>query len=212
MANNLLLNNDFPPMDQIQDEFGEKSSPLWLIINPNYLEVRYDIWLPILEVVQEQIFRKLKQRIDSQKIYTKYALSDIGLASGRIQHPGKKEELSTLKENISVYQPKLLITFGSMSYELINRLCAKETANGAESGSRYWSTADLVSEFEQAIKTFDISRTNKIPLPRRVITSVKPAEDYDTYWQECQGYFLEVGKKIAERIIENKDELNIWIE
>jgi hypothetical protein len=59
-----------------------------------------------------------------------------------------------------------------------------------------------------AIENFDISKTNLIPLLRNVNFNGKFIEDIGN---NKENYFHIVGTKIAEKLIENKDSLNIWI-
>lgn len=70
----------------------------------------------------------------------------------------------------------------------------------------------LGNEFERAIENFDISKTNRIPLLRRVFPSGRFNEDETNYRRVNENnYFHFVGTKIAERLIEHKDCLDIWI-
>lgn len=205
----LLLNSYSPLVDTIKTESGDRSFPIWLLVNPKYPSARPDIWIPILEMIQDKVYRKLHTIIDIEKFFIKYIVSDIGVVSHNSKWYSTEidNDIIDLKESILEYNPKLLITFGTVAYELVNRICEIRS----EKGPRYWSSANLRSEFEQSIANFDITRPNRIPLPCRVMTRHKSMEDYNSYLENCENYFRDVGTKIADRLIENKDSLKIWI-
>lgn len=205
----LLLNSYSPLVDTMKMESGDRSFPIWLLVNPRYPSVRPDIWIPILEVIQDKVYRKLHKIIDIENFFIKYIVSDIGIVSDNSKWYSTEiaKDIVALKESILEYHPKILITFGAMTNELVRRICDIKS----KKGPMYWSTANLGYEFEQSIANFDITRTNRIPLPLRVTTRGKSMEDYNSYWEDCENYYLDIGSKIAARIIENKDSLKIWI-
>lgn len=197
----LLLNNH-SPIDQMKIEAGDKSFPIWLIANPKYPDDISNIWNPIMYEIQDKVYRKLRARINSRNIFILSAFSNIG----KICNTSIEEELTKkiliLKESVYRYQPKLLITFGAITNEYIKRAFDQ----GSEGQTKYWNTGNLSNEFEQAIANFDINRPNCIPLVRRIS---KTANTKD--WIDQDNYYYDVATKIAERIIENKDRLEIWI-
>lgn len=205
-----VLNKYSPLVDCIMKESGEKSSPIWLLLNPKFPAVRQDIWAPILEVIQDKVYRSLHRRIDTQCIFIKNVVSDTGIvgkASNRYASDVAKE-IMMLRESLLKYQPRLLFTFGSMTDELVRRLI--EIRN--DLGSKYWRTANLGKEFERSIAGYDIRRINRIPLPCRILKNGNFVEDRNYFtWEENEDYFQYVGTKIAGRIIESKDSLRIWI-
>ncbi|MDR3601084.1 MAG: hypothetical protein P4L49_11490 [Desulfosporosinus sp.] len=199
-----------PLVDRMKKESGDRSNPIWLLINPKYPAVLYDIWTPILYEIQNIVYRKLRARIDTENIFIKNAVSDIGIVSKNANNSAVDlaEERMMLKESLLKHQPKILITFGTITYELVRRVCELRP----EEGPNYWSTTNLGNEFERSIANFDINQINRIPLPRRVMRNDKFIEEFDDFsWERNEAYFREVGAKIADRIIENKDSLKIWI-
>ena len=206
----LVLNKYSPLVDKMKQESGDKSDPIWLLVNPKYPAAIYDIWTPILYEIQDKVYRKLRARIDTNNIFIKEAVSDIGIvrtSSNSGVSEVAKEEIR-LRESVREYQPKVLITFGIITYELVRRVFDIRP----EKGPKYWSTTNLGDEFERSIANFDINQTNMIPLPSRV-KGDKFIEDHNYFsMNENEKYFRDVGAKIADRIIENKDSLKIWIE
>lgn len=206
----LLIDKNSALTDTMKKESGDKSCPIWLLVNPKSPYVRYDIWNPILDTIQDKVYRELRKRIDTQTIYIKNVVSDIGIIP-KTNNGLQMEvvnEIELLKKSVLEHQPKMLITFGTVTYELVRRFYKKNP----EEGPKYWNTTNLGVEFERSIANFDISQTNKIPLPCRVMKSSNFIED-STYssWEDGEPYFRYAAAKIADKIIENKDNLNIWI-
>lgn len=209
---NLALNEYYSTfVDKMKIESGDRSNPIWLVVNPKYPAVRYHIWAPILDAIQDRVFRKLRARIDTRNIFIINAVSDIGILPNSLncREAEAAKEIVILKESVLEYQPKLLITFGMITYEFVKRVLEIRP----EKGSKYWNTTNLGEEFERSIANFDITQTNRIPLLHRVMKNDKFILDRNDFSREdSENYFREVGVKIADRIIENKDNLRIWIE
>lgn len=207
----LIVDNYLPVVDRMEIESGDKSNPIWLLINPKYSYVQFDIWTPILEEIQDRVFRKLHARIASNSIYIKSTVSDIGIVPNISNHwaagVAEADEIIKLKNSILEHRPKILITFGIHTCEYVRRIFEVRT----DKAQKYWSTINLEDEFERAIANFDINQVNRIPLPRRIKSS-KSIEDCFSIWQDSANYFRDIGTKIADKIIENKDRFNIWIE
>jgi len=207
----LVLNKYSPLVDTSKQESGDKSYPIWLLVNPNYPAVRHNIWTPILEEIQDKVYRKLHTRIDTKNIFIKNAVSDIGMVANTVNSGAVAvaKEIMMFRQSVLEQQPKIIFTFGSITYEFARRVF--EIRN--EKGAKYWSTANLGDEFERSIANFDINQTNRIPLPSRVMKSGKFFEERNySNWKDSGNYFRDAGTKIADRIIENKDRLKIWIE
>lgn len=203
----LVQNKYSPIIDGFRKESGDRSSPIWLIVNPKFPSVRQEVWIPILEVIQDMVYRKLHNRIGTEHIFIKNTLNDLG-AVPKASNKEATKEINILKESILKFQPKILITFGPLTYELINRLIEQRP----EKDPGYWGSTNLELEFEHSISNFDINKINKIPLVRRIRKNGKNIEEHNcSFWEENDSYFQEVGTKIAARIIENKDSLNIWV-
>ena len=204
------LNKYSPIVDRKKKDSGDGSYPIWLLVNPKYPAVRHDIWTPILNEIQDKVYRKLHARIDTEKIIFKNAVSDIGIVPNTSNSFAAEvaKEIVMLRESVLEHQPKILITFGIITHEFVRRVFEIRP----EKGPKYWSTTNLGDEFERSIANFDINQTNRIPLLRRVMNSGNFNEDCSHFsWEDSENYFRDVGTKIADRIIENKDSLKIWI-
>ena len=198
-------------------ETGEKTYPIWLLFNPKHPAVRHYIWTPVLAEIQDKVYRELHTRIDTTNIYVRNVVSNSGIVPNTLNWWGTEvsQEIETLKEIVQEYQPKLLISFGAFPFEFVRRVYEIKP----EKGPKAWGTSNLGDEFGRAIETFDIGKTNRIPLLRRIIDSNKFMEDdnrfrrdgEDDNFEDVDNYFRFVGTKIAEKLIENKESLDIWI-
>ena len=192
-------------------ESGELTCPIWLLVDPKYPEVRHKIWTPVLSEIQEKVYLLLHKRIDTAKIYTRYTVKDKKLIPNTLNWWSKEvvEEIGIFRELVIKYHPKVLISFGAFTFEFTRRVYDIKP----EKGPIYWENAILGEEFLRAIQEFDITKTNRIPLLRRLVSETKFIEGSNFNQNcDCQNYYKYVGAKIADKIIENKDSFNIWID
>lgn len=191
-------------------DLGNLNYPIWLLINPKYPAVVSDIWGHVLDKIQDKVYRELHARIDTTNIYIRSVVSDCGIVPNTLNWWGNEvaTEIELLREIILEHNPKMLISFGAFPYEFVRRVFEIKP----EKGPKYWGASILKDEFERSLKNFDVIQTNMIPLLRRVIASDKFIESNDYFSvNDRQQYFQDVGTKIAERIIQNKDSLDIWM-
>jgi hypothetical protein len=183
-----------------KNETGNKSFPIWLLFNPKHPGVRHSIWTPILDKIQDKVYRAIETRIDTTNIYIRNAINDCGKVPNTLNWWATEvsKEIELFRESVLEYKPKILITFGAFPYEFVRRAVRIKP----EKGPKYWSNSNLISEFEQAIKNFDINNTNRIPLLRQMNSS---------NGIEMSQYLHYVGNNLAEKVIENKNGLDIWI-
>ncbi|KLU65211.1 hypothetical protein DEAC_c27630 [Desulfosporosinus acididurans] len=207
---NLTLNRYIPAVEKIKQETGDRSYPIWLLVNPKHPAVRHNIWTPVLAEIQDKVFRVLHSRIDTSNIYIRNAVRISELVPNTLNWWGVEvaEEIEVFKEIAVENKPKIIISFGAFPFEFLRRVYQIKP----EKGPKFWSTANLGQEFGKSINNFDITKTNRIPLLRRVIETAKFTVD-QSYSGPHDGetYFHYVGTKIADRIIEHKDDLDIWI-
>jgi len=200
----LLLDN-YTFVNRMRKESGDRSFPIWILVNPKYPADIFNIWDPIMYEIQDKVYRKLHARINSRKIFIKNAVSDIVRVPNTKIEADVAQSSMKLRDSVLEYQPKLLITFGTITNEFVRRVFDIKPKNGP----KYWSTSNLGDEFERSIANFDINRTNCIPLIRQITKTGKNIKG----WEESNNnYYHDVASKIAEKIIENKDSLKIWIE
>lgn len=194
----------------MKQELGKRTYPIWLIINPKYPAVRHDIWRPVLDEIQDRVFREFQTRIEASDIYIRSAVNDGGIVPNTLNWWGREvaKEIEVYREIVQEHKPKMIISFGAFPYEFTRRVFEVKP----EKGPKAWSSSIIQDEFEKAIEGFDINQINRIPLLRRVIATDKFIENRNFLSRtDRETYFQHVGAKIAEKIIENKDNLDIWI-
>jgi hypothetical protein len=207
---NLTLNRYVPFVEKTKQETGERDYPIWLLVNPKHPAVRHNIWTPVLAEIQNRVFRELQLRIDASDIYIRNAVKDSQLVPNTLNWWGVEatEEIEMFKEIAVEHKPKMIISFGAFPFEFLRRTYQIKP----EKGPKFWSTSNLGNEFQRAIDNFDITKTNRIPLLRRVVETAKFTVDPSCSGrQDGETYFHYVGTKIADKIIEHRDSLNIWI-
>ncbi|HZK84737.1 MAG TPA: hypothetical protein VFC58_08685 [Desulfosporosinus sp.] len=204
----LTLNNT--KEETMKRELGKRTYPIWLIVNPKYTAVRHDIWRPILAEIQDRVFRELQTRVDTSDIYIRSAVKDGGIVPNTLNWWGREvaEEIKFYRELVNKHKPKMLFSFGAFPFEYVRRVFQVEP----EKGPKAWSNSLLKNKFNKSMENFDINQTNRIPLLRRVVEADKFVETRSFLSKtDRETYFQHVGAQIAEKIIENKDNLDIWI-
>lgn len=201
----LTLDKKTPLVERTKRESGERTFPIWLLFNPKHPVVRHYIWALVLAEIQDKLYRELHTRIDTTNIYIRNAVRDSTIVPNTVTWWDAEltTEIALFREIVTEHQPKILISFGSFPFEFVRRVYEIKP----EKGPKYWCTSNLGDEFGKSIEDFDVNKTNRIPLLRRVVESDKFIEDQ----RHFENYYHYVGTKIAEKIIENKDNLNIWI-
>lgn len=201
---------DIPSVDNVEREWGDRTYPIWLLLNPKHPSVRHNIWTPVLAEVQDKIYREIQNRIDTSQIYIRNVISDGSIVPNTLNWWGSEvsKEIELCREIVLEYKPKIIISFGAFPYEFIRRVNKMKP----EKGPKAWGNSNLEDEFQRSIENFDINKTNKIPLLRRMFVSSKIVRDQANYVRpDIENYFRYTGTKIAEKIIEHKASFNIWI-
>ena len=207
---NFTLNQFIPSVEKTKQETGEKTFPIWLLVNPKHPAVRHNIWTPVLSEIQDKVFRVLHSRIDTSDLYIRNAVKNSEVVPNTLNWWDREvaEEIKLFRDLVAESKPKIIISFGAFPFEFLRRVYEIKP----EKGPKFWSTANLGMEFGKAISNFDIEKTNRIPLLRRVIETAKFTSDDDpSSRQNGETYYQFVGSKIADKIIEHKDSLSICI-
>jgi hypothetical protein len=210
----------------MQREVGDRHSEIWLLGDSNprrwqdVLEAPFDprhparhsIWTPVLDVIQDQVYRKCRRRLDTSSLYIRNAVEDpTGKpASQSVTWEGISEtEAACFREILVEYRPKVLPSFGAFSFEFARRSLDQEPVRRYS----YWGARQLGQEFRQRIAEFDLGTINLLPLLHVSIARGRFIQAHEYFCQqEGANYFEYVGKQIAEKLIVHQGELQIWIE
>lgn len=191
--------DDIPSVENVKREWGDRTYPIWLLVNPKHSSVRQNIWAPVLNEVQDKVYRKIRKRIDTTEIYIRNVVCDSEIVPNTLNWWGSEvsKEIELFREIVLEHKPIILISFGAFPFEFLRRVKKSKP----EKGPKSWGNANLEDEFKRSIDNFDINKTNSIPLLRRLFVS--RADD--------ENYFHYTGTLLSEKIIENKDSFKIWI-
>ena len=190
-------------------ESGERSFPIWVLFSPKH-PINHDNWTPVLDEIQDKVYREMNNRIETTNIYFRNTVSDSRIIPNTLNWWGPEvaREIETFREIVLEYKPKFVFSIGAFTFEFLRRVYDIKP----EKGPKAWSTSALGEEFERSIENFDIYSTNIIPLLHRVGASANFIDTHNYFCRkDGENYYRYVGAKLAEKIIENKDRLNIWI-
>jgi len=207
-------------------ETGDRNSEIWLLGDSNpknwqaILETPFDprhparhsIWTPVLEAIQDRVFRECRSRVDTSSIYVRNAIEDpANKPSPRnIEWGiGVEREVQGFQEIVREYRPKILFSFGAFSFEFARRALDQEPKRSYG----YWGARRLGHEFRQRISQFDLNAINLLPLLHVSIARGRFIQSHDYFCgQEGANYFEFVGNHVAQRLIEHHGKLRVWIE
>jgi hypothetical protein len=215
----------------LKEFIGSEDFPIWLLgdSNPKRWELRLDtpldprhparhsIWTPILEQIQETVFKECRSRVDTSRLYIRNAIesSDIKPRTTDTKWPHLQEELDEFGKKLSKKQPQILLTFGSFAFEFARRARREEPLYPYG----YWNTLRLGSQFAERLGAFDPADINLIPLLHASIARGRFLESHRDFCigfskseNEATNYFNAVGQLIGHKLYTYRSHLPIWIE
>lgn len=210
----------------MQQESGNRDSAIWLIGDSSPLNwidrldvpldsrhpARHNIWTPVLEGIQKQVFAGHRLRVDDSKLYVRNAVHDprdkpLGGALGWNQ--SLSEETVELAKLMGAYTPTLVFTFGAFAFEFARRSAEREPRRSV----RYWTTEKLGQEFGLSVERFNPREVNIFPLLHVSISRGHFLKSHDDFTGKPDGnYFNFVAEAIGTILLKYKDSLDVWIE
>ena len=210
----------------MKKEVGDRSSEIWLLGDSNpknwqtVLETPFDprhparhsVWTPVVEVIQDRVFRQSQSRVDTSSIYITNAIGDpAGKPRSNSIEWGTivESELRGFQEAVRQHQPRILFSFGAFAFEFARRSLDEEPPRSHS----YWGARRLGHEFRQRVNRFDLNVTNLLPLLHVSIARGRFIQSHEYFCsQKGANYFEFVGSYIAQKLMEHCDELGVWIE
>jgi len=210
----------------MKKEVGDRSSEIWLLGDSNpknwqtVLETPFDprhparhsVWTPVLEVIQDRVFRRSRSRVDMSSVYIRNAIRDpAGKPRSNSIEWGTiiERELQGFQEVVRQYQPIILFSFGAFAFEFARRALGGEPKRSHS----YWGVRRLGHEFRQRADHFDLNATNLLPLLHVSIARGRFIQSHEYFCNQQGGnYFEFVGNRIAQKLMEHRDRLKVWIE
>ena len=205
-------------------EYGSRKFPIWLIgdsapekwadvldspLDPRH-PVRHNIWTPILDGIQEQVFLADRRRVNTTQLYVRNAVQDHQdkQANSALKwQPKLLKEVCDFGALLAGYTPRMVFTFGQFAFEFARR----SLKENPERKYTHWTTKALGQEFNQRVEDFDPGKINILPLLHRSIASLFFEAHKDFTGKEGGNYFNYTAEKIASLLLEHKDKLAIWI-
>jgi hypothetical protein len=109
---------------------------------------RHNIWTPILDVLQREVFVACKSRLNDSDLYIRNAVGDPGNKSDKEQ---RGREVAVLRDLLNQYRPPLVLAFGRFANEFARHALRKEDER-VQSWT-VWSIKMLADEFARTIHT-----------------------------------------------------------
>jgi hypothetical protein len=209
----------------MERETGIPDFPLWLIGDTNPVRwqdrlmtpfdprhpARHSIWTPILDVIQDRVYRGAGLRVDTACVHVRNALADP------VQKPDQSERqwgsaidgaVSDLRRLIHAHRPVMLLSFGGFAFEFVRRAIGETGWHSRD----YWSAGRLGREFSGRIRDFEPGMINLLPLLHRGVSGRHFLEAQE-YFCGRKGidYFEAVGRQLADTMLQYRNQLPIWI-
>ena len=206
-------------------ETGSKDSEIWLLGDSNprnwdaALETpldprhpaRHSIWTPILDIIQDRVFRSARLRIDTQPIYIRNAIEDPSQkpkSNQKIWPSLVKSEVQAYREHLHTHLTKFTFAFGAFAYEFARRSTDEKPIRAYS----YWGARHLGEAFRRKVQDFDLARINVFPLLHVSIARRRFIKSHDYFCdREGANYFEYVGEAISGLLIDHSSLLRIWI-
>ncbi len=207
-------------------ESGNRNSSIWLIGDSSppswedYLDepldakhpARHNIWTPIIDRIQRQVFISDQRRVDDSQLYVRNAVHnqkdkpDYGTTEWCPKLLAEADDFGKL---LKKHKPPLVFTFGAFAFEFARRSISK----GPNRRQSYWDTKKLGAEFGQRVENFNPQKINIFPLLHVSIARGHFLKSHKNFTGEDNGnYFYFVAEKIGHLLLKHKCTLNIWIE
>ena len=152
---------------------------------------RHNIWTPIETIMNRELFRLQKARIDDRKFFIRNAVE----SPENWKHKNKDilaADVEDFKRLVEVHQPSLILTFGRRAFEF----ACRSQGEKAQPFS-YWTVAKLSGEFDARLSRIREGKGILLPLLHAVI-----ARQFETCHADFKGgqvnYYEHIGCILAE--------------
>jgi hypothetical protein len=203
----------------MKESYGNTSAPIWLIGDSapsQWIDVLsypldkrhpavHNIWTPVIYEIQKQIYAKKSIIItdDENTFFIKNAVRLDNQKPPREQREWDDnkdliEQLNGMRNDISTYEPKMVITFGAFAFEFIRRCYMTDNLNLWRKYG-HWGAKKMGEEFTRSITTKD----KIIPLLHTSISRRYWLQSHQGFTQDKnENYYVFVAKELHERIID----------
>lgn len=212
----------------MKDSVGDPRFSVWLVadsepktwqellltpLDPRH-PARHSIWTSVLDYMQEALYRQEKRRFASDQLYITNAVKnpDDKPRAMDIDWPASlQEKICSLRDRLSYFKPKVVLTFGAFAFEFARRACGEELLFPFGR----WSAKRLGEDFKKRVALYDSARINILPLLHVSISRGRFLESHRYFvgegGKEPANYFEFVGTELANLFLEQSDKLPIWV-
>lgn len=208
----------------MEPETGCTCSPIWLIGDSppkNWADVlsvpfdsrhpaRHNVWTPIVDRIQERVYRDGRRRLDTSRLYVRNAVPDYRckeVVVGR-NWSGLTDETDEFGRLLNKHKPPVVFTFGAFVFEFVRR----SRREGPKRAYSYWSTKRLGDEFRRRVECFCPGRINVIPLLHVSIARRHFLKSHHYFTCDKKGnYFDHVADKVSALLTNCMSERDIWV-
>jgi len=211
-------------------EVGDRSSPIWLLGDSDpknwrdSLDVpfdgrhpaRHNIWTPVIDIVQREVFVALGKRIDSDYFYIRNAVSDPNLKPSDPLTPvsdwpaDARTALDEYRQLVVQFRPIIIFSFGWFGYVFGLRATNPDARIQVDSTESH--TAHLGKEFFREVQSFDASRVNLLPLLHATIARNHFLSAHRDFCDsDGANYFEKVGRSIAGILVQHHTIFHCWL-
>jgi hypothetical protein len=197
-------------------EDGCPKSPVWLLgdsppkhKHADWLNVpldarfptRNNIWTPIETVINRELFRHKRSRIDDSKFYVRNAVpsADLWKRENKLE---LDEEVLKFRQLIEVRPPFLILTFGQRALEFTLRAQNVSDVSRKEKPFSDWDLTEIQKQFDEHLPNVQVSEVNVLPLLHAII-----ARQFKTCHEHfSNNYYEYVGVRLATIFMKHLDD------
>jgi len=173
---------DSPPLMLIDKRY-EQYEPLdWRF------PTRHNIWTPIETIMNRELFRSLKNRIDDSKFYIRNAVE----SPEDWKHKDRlAADVADFQRLVEAYQPFLILTFGQRAFEF-----ARRSQGEKAKPFLYWTVAMLSEEFDARLSLIREGKGILLPLLHAIIAR-QFETCHTTFHGDQTSYYEHIGCTLA---------------
>jgi hypothetical protein len=206
----------------MERDTGDKHFPIWLLgdsnpprwqdslatpLDPRHPS-RHTIWTPVLDAIQDRVYREHRSRIDTRTIYIRNAVESPADKPTKtaINWPTVLNPKTTeVRQLLELHSPVFLLCFGQFSFEFARRALSQQPKHSCAQ----WTILALRDEFNRRIAAFDPNCINVLPLLHAIFALNFVASHNDFSEQTGGNYFTFAGNQIADTLEASKCTPNI---
>lgn len=187
---------------------GRPKSAIWLLADSPPLDhahmlddpldwrfpTRHNIWTPIETIMNRELFRLQKSRIDDRKFFIRNAVKSPEDWKHKNRHI-LAADIEDFKKLVDEHQPFMILTFGQRAFEFARR---SQREGGEEEAKpfSYWTVAMLSGEFAARLSLIREGKGILLPLLHAVIAR-QFETCHTTFHGDQANYYEHIGCTLA---------------